>query len=104
MTGQLSSPGTCTPVSSTNKTDLHDITEILLKVALNTINPVQSNLITERTTSKTDEKIYRVRIMVLKATFNKISIISCGQFYWWKKPNPDQKNFSMRIRNFIFRG
>jgi hypothetical protein len=28
-------PGT--PVSSTNKTDCHDITEILLKVALNTI-------------------------------------------------------------------
>ena len=27
-----------TPVSSTNKTDRHDITEILLKVALNTIN------------------------------------------------------------------
>ena len=26
------------PVSSTNKTDRHDITEILLKVALNTIN------------------------------------------------------------------
>jgi hypothetical protein len=30
------SPGT--PVSYTNKTDRHDITEILLKVALNTIN------------------------------------------------------------------
>jgi hypothetical protein len=30
------SPGTL--VSSTNKTDSHDITEILLKVALNTIN------------------------------------------------------------------
>ena len=29
------SPGS--PVSSTNKTDRHDITEILLKVALNTI-------------------------------------------------------------------
>jgi hypothetical protein len=27
-----------TPVSSTNKTDRHDITEILLKVALNNIN------------------------------------------------------------------
>jgi len=27
-----------TPVSSTNKTDYHDITEILLKVVLNTIN------------------------------------------------------------------
>jgi hypothetical protein len=29
------------PVSSTNKTDHHDITEILLKVALNTIKPNQ---------------------------------------------------------------
>jgi hypothetical protein len=34
--GQWFSPGT--PVSSTNKTDRHDITEILLEVALNTIN------------------------------------------------------------------
>jgi len=32
--GRWFSPGT--PVSSTNKTDHHDITEILLKVALNT--------------------------------------------------------------------
>jgi hypothetical protein len=36
LTGQCFSPGT--PVSSTNKTDCHDITDILLKVALNTIN------------------------------------------------------------------
>ena len=35
-TGQWFSQGT--PVSSTNKTDCQDITEILLKVALNTIN------------------------------------------------------------------
>jgi hypothetical protein len=35
-TNQWFSPGT--PVSSTNKTDHHDIAEILLKVALNTIN------------------------------------------------------------------
>ena len=33
-TGRWFSPGT--PVSSTNKTDRHDIAEILLKVALNT--------------------------------------------------------------------
>jgi hypothetical protein len=33
-TGRWFSPGT--PVSSTNKTDRHDITEILLKVSLNT--------------------------------------------------------------------
>jgi hypothetical protein len=30
-----------TPVSSTNETDSHDIAEILLKVALNTINKQQ---------------------------------------------------------------
>jgi hypothetical protein len=34
-TGHWFSPGT--PVTSTNKTDHQDITEILLKVALNTI-------------------------------------------------------------------
>ena len=38
-TGRLFS--LCTPVSSTNKTDRHDITEILLKVALSTIHPVR---------------------------------------------------------------
>jgi len=31
-----------TPVSSTNKSDDHDITEILLKVALNTITLTQT--------------------------------------------------------------
>jgi len=31
------------PVSSTNKTDRHDKTEILLKVALNTIKPLKPN-------------------------------------------------------------
>jgi hypothetical protein len=33
------SPGT--PVSSTNKTDRHDITEILLKVALSILNQIK---------------------------------------------------------------
>ena len=63
-----------TQVFSTNKTDRHDITEILLKVALNTINPVQSNLITERTTTEADDN--RIRVMVFEATCNNISIIS----------------------------
>ena len=36
-------PGT--PASSTTKTDRHDIAEILLKVALNTINQIKSNRI-----------------------------------------------------------
>jgi hypothetical protein len=45
-TGQWFSPGT--PISSTNKTDSHDISEILLKVALNTIiqtKPVMLQLV-----------------------------------------------------------
>jgi hypothetical protein len=37
VTGQLFSPGP--PVSSTNKTEHDNITEILLKVALSTIKP-----------------------------------------------------------------
>jgi hypothetical protein len=35
-------------VSSTNKTDRHDITEILLKVVLNTITPNSNPLIKKR--------------------------------------------------------
>jgi hypothetical protein len=42
-TGQWFSPGT--PVSSTNKTDHHNITEILLKVALNTITLTPQKII-----------------------------------------------------------
>ena len=34
----------CTPFFSTNKADRNDITEILLKVALNTINIIDLNL------------------------------------------------------------
>ena len=41
-TGRWFSTGTL--VSSTNKTDCHDITEILLKVALNTINQTKPKL------------------------------------------------------------
>ena len=43
MTGQWFSPDI--PVSSTNKTDCHDIIEILLKVALNTINQTKPKFI-----------------------------------------------------------
>jgi hypothetical protein len=39
------------PVSSTNKTDRHNITEILLKVALNTINQIN-------TTSSSGEGVF----------------------------------------------
>jgi hypothetical protein len=39
------SPGP--PVSSTNKTDRNDITEILLKVALNTIKQTNKSLVSQ---------------------------------------------------------
>ena len=42
MTGQWFSLGT--PVSSTNNTERHDTTEILLKVVLNTITLTLTNL------------------------------------------------------------
>jgi hypothetical protein len=38
------SPGTPGPVSSTNKTERHDITEKLLKVALNTIKQTNPDI------------------------------------------------------------
>ena len=45
------SPGTL--VSSTNKTDHHDITEILLNVALNTINQTKPKIKTKKNPNRT---------------------------------------------------
>ena len=46
MAGRWFSPGTL--VSSTSKTARHDITEILLKVTLNTIKPNQKKILSEK--------------------------------------------------------
>ena len=87
----------CTPVSSINKTDRHDITEILLKVVLNTINPAHINemTITEHlsipdfiSTCFNQHTKRNGRFMVFNATFNNISVIS-----WRQTPPPP---------NFIF--
>jgi hypothetical protein len=53
--GQWFSPGH--PISSTNKTDCNNITEILLKVALNTIKLNQTNLVWK---SKVKPKIIKL--------------------------------------------
>jgi hypothetical protein len=51
------SPGT--PASSTTKTGCHDIAEILLKVALNTINQIKSiNLLDDKKNKIKNGRIY----------------------------------------------
>jgi hypothetical protein len=70
-TGLWFSPGP--QVSSTNKTDNHDMTEILLKVALNTTtltltqsvsydnsHDIHSNLLTERSNAALDTSSHQV--------------------------------------------
>jgi hypothetical protein len=49
-----------TPVSSTNKTDHQDITDILLKVALNTINLILNLLHNEGTIQVTVSDLRQV--------------------------------------------
>ena len=72
------SPGT--PVSSINKTDRYDITEILLKVALNTIKPNQteSNFLNDYD----DDNVFRVHslhcIQYVNVTNSSINYILLG--------------------------
>jgi hypothetical protein len=78
----------------TNKADRNDITEILLKVALSTINqPTNQNLIT---------KTWYTIISISEATYSlRQNITSCyilcsrrynsGQFYWWRKSEYPEK-------------
>ena len=75
VTGRWFSPGAT--VSSTNKTDRHDITEILLKVALNTIKQTKQ-------TNKQTFKIKWVILAVLKAMQNrKIFPLIYNIFTWY---------------------
>ena len=62
MAGQWFSLGT--PVSSTNKTDHNDITEILLKVALNTI--------------KQPSMVSRVTLVLVELPFLTITLHETG--------------------------
>jgi hypothetical protein len=64
VTGQGFSLGT--PVSSTYKTDCHNATKILLKVAY--------------------QVWFQLGVMVFNATFNNIQSYGGGQFYRWRKP------------------
>jgi hypothetical protein len=77
------SPGP--PVSSTNKTDRHDITEILLKMALNIIT--QTNKQTKLVRNKIEPTV------ALPNCLREIEMLLYrgGQFYWWRKPEDPEK-------------
>jgi hypothetical protein len=61
-----------TPVSSTNKTDCHDITEILFKVALNIINQLNQQKINHEKCSVSDYCSPVFRNVLLLDTFRKL--------------------------------
>jgi hypothetical protein len=65
---QLFSLGTC--VSSTNKTDLQDITEILLKVGLNTIKPNLNHFSTRSICIKTGKSVKYKNEITLTSNVN----------------------------------
>ena len=71
LAGRWFSPGT--PVSSTNKNDHHDITEILLKVALNTIN--LNHQMNERLPNMTHNEILLDVSVSWKNIYNKYLIL-----------------------------
>jgi hypothetical protein len=89
------SPGT--PVSSTNKTDSHDITEILLKVALNIINHYCSNQMknkkyynkvpimyySEKTTDllQVTNKLYHKCCTEYTSSWTEFELTTCGDMH-----------------------
>ena len=65
------------PVSSTNKTDHHDITEILLKVALNTISSLNYLVIIDILVDVNEHEI--LSNLTLRYKFKMVYYISQSQ-------------------------
>ena len=75
-TGRWFSPGTL--VFPTNKIDPHDITELLLKVALNTITltlpPILLNDIQPQTIIPLESCIFSKYILIIKVSYTKLNV------------------------------
>jgi hypothetical protein len=76
--GQWFSPGT--PASSTPKTGRHDIAEIMLKVALNTINQIKSNRKTRPPNITNKLSIKNSRILMISVSENFLVEPKCFFF------------------------
>ena len=78
VTGRWFSPGT--PVSSNNKTNDHDITEILLKVALNIITPYPNNYIYYQATCMIQTYYIYLWYVLLQMDFSSHLILHVSPF------------------------
>ena len=90
-TGQRFFP--CTPVSSTNKTDCHNIPEILLNVVLNTINHILFFVLiqTSETTELNKTKFCLIDICMKRKNRTKIVHGSLSRLCWLEFWNPHHK-------------
>ena len=73
----------CFPVSSINKTDRHDITEILLKVALNTIKSNQNNSFVR--SNPAQDKVYSKILWRLWFSRYWVSLPQCHWPSWYNR-------------------